>query len=278
MTDLVPIENLSLTAGERYRPMLDLIDRSRPGILAAVAQHGKSHTQFQYAMLDNAGPIAGPTKLRNMRQILAVIDRTEAALEETYHKQRQDECRVRMFREKGGELMELKAQQLESQLRRSQSSIQGSIRKLAAYYEQYQNLESQLKEELGKDEITEADFEADEERFHIMKAFEQALCAARSNGGKIDHGNLIYFHDIGINGRLAQEEITRYFQTEQDQCDNLSVHQMHELECSFLEAMAEVFKGCGAAYAKRKGLLTGLSQVATLGYQRESETSEDALQ
>lgn len=267
MTTLVPTNDLNLTADE-YKPMLAVIEEGRPAMLAAVAQHGKSHTQFQYSMLDNSGPIAGPTKLRNMRQILAVIDRTEAALEEAYHSQRQKECESRQLRESENELDQLKAEELESQVRRGQSSVTGAIRKLAAYYEQYQSLEQQIKDELGKDEITEADFERDEERFHVMKAFEQALCAARATAGRVDHGNFIYFHDIGINGTCAQADINIYFQEEVKRVEGIkSIHDMHAFETIFLEDMAEKYAGCSVDYAKRKGLTGVMSPVATLGYE-----------
>jgi hypothetical protein len=90
-TELAPLKDLGLSVRPEYAGMLSVIEANRENVALALQQHGKSHTQFQYAMLDNAGPVAGPTKLRNMRQILAVIERTEAALQEAYYKRREQD-------------------------------------------------------------------------------------------------------------------------------------------------------------------------------------------
>jgi hypothetical protein len=242
--------------------MLQTIAENRPAVTQALTQHGKTHTQFQYAMLDNAGPIAGPTKLRNMRQILAVIDRTEAALEDAWLDYREK-------LEEGRDGSGIASERALCHARRIKKHMAGAVRKLAAYYEQYAHLEAQLKEELDKDEITEADFEADEERFHVMKAFEQALCAARASGGCIDHGNFIYLHDIGVNGALAQRDILQYLDNEDKAIQaGRDVYYMHQMECAFLECMAMKYDGCAREYAKRKGLLPGPSATATLGQEK----------
>jgi hypothetical protein len=273
-TELAPLKDLGLSVRPEYAGMLSVIEANRENVALALQQHGKSHTQFQYAMLDNAGPVAGPTKLRNMRQILAVIDRTEAALQEAYYKRREQDLDRQIAVSKAEReddplqraKLELEAEKVGSEMARGESVIAGALRKLTAYYEQYAHLEAQLKEELGKDEITEADFEVDEGRFHIMKAFEQALCSARAGGGCIDHGNFIYLHDIGVNGALAQRDIIQYLDNEDKAIQaGKDVYYMHQMECAFLECMAMKYEGCAREYAKRKGLLTGPSTIATLG-------------
>lgn len=274
MNQLAPLDQLGLSVSAQYQSMLSVISENRDTVSLALSQHGKSHTQFQYAMLDNAGPIAGPTKLRNMRQILAVIDRTEAALQEAWFNRRKKMVEAAKFRrdaegsrldEYDRELALIQAEEIEAGLRQAERTTAGAIRKLAAYYEQYASLESQLKQELNKDQITETDFEADEERFHIMKVFEQALCAARAHGGQVDHGNMIYFHDIGINGGCAHGDIVSYLQREGQAAGTAqSVHELHAMECEFLSDMAKKYAGCSKAYAERKGLLSGPTK-ATLG-------------
>ncbi len=262
----------STAKAEEYKSTLSIIEDRRESVALALQSHGKTHTQFQYALLDNAGPIAGPTKLRNMRQILAVIDRTEAALQEAYFNRQEKMLDIRELEEQAErqsglqlERTELLIQKAKSELQRGENTITGALRKLAAYYAQHESLETHLKEELGKDEITEADFEADEERFHIMKVFEQALCALRASGA-VDHGNMIYFHDIGINGNCAIADLLAYARREGDAAaEATSVHDMHRMECEFLSDMADKFKGCSRQYAERKGLIAGPIAEATLG-------------
>jgi len=272
-TQLAPLEQLGLSVVEQYKPMLSVIDENRLSVSKALKQHGKSHTQFQYTMLDNAGPIAGPTKLRNMRQILAVIDQTESALNEAWFRRRKKQVEALQLRKRAEtaeddlerEMLEIEAEEIEQGFLSSEKSIGGAIRKLAAYYEQYRELEAQLKEELGKEEITEADFEADEERFHIMKAFEQAMIAGRANG-RIDHGNMIYLHDIGVSGVHAQQDIMSHLARTLDYARSHPENpvECHKMDCEFLDAVAKKYSGSATAYAKRKGLRSITQSVALL--------------
>ena len=170
MRSLVPVNDLrELSTSTAYAPMLELIENMRPAVQQAMTQHGKSHTQYQYTMLDNTAPLGGLTKIRNMRQALSTINRTEAALEENYHKREQSLCKAEIFRMKAAsangasKLLLLKAAELESQVQRMDLFLTGAVRKLTYYYEQYAELESQIKGELEKDVITESDLEADEE-------------------------------------------------------------------------------------------------------------------
>lgn len=259
--------NTGTVLDKQHRGMIDRISQHLPAIDKATAQHNKARTQFQLHSIDMAGPVAGPTKLRNARRLLAEIEQTRAALEESHYKIQKLEIRAKMFRNKAEveysgakcDLFLVSAEELESQVQRGQRAMQGAVRKLAAFVEQYKHIEQLILQELGKDEITEEDFEADEERFHIMKAFEQALCASRSMGQpQIDHGNYIYLHDIGINGLLARQDLAIYWEDEVAAYKhrNLSPRQMHKMEMDWLEAMATKYKGCATDYAERKGLKT----------------------
>ena len=67
---------------------------------------------------------------------------------------------------------------------------------------------------IGKEELTEADYELEEARYHIMTCMKQALNSARPRGGTIDEGNMIYLFDLGINAAQAQAEVFAYLQWE----------------------------------------------------------------
>ena len=104
--------------------------------------------------------------------------------------------------------------------------------------------------------------EKEEEKYHIMKAFEQGLCAARSHQGWIDEGNQIYFTQIGINGSQAQKEMTLFLQEENKKL-NSDVMPTHEDQLLWLNSMYEKFKGCSIEYAKSKGMSV-VSEIALL--------------
>ena len=301
MESLIPIKEIqSLALTEDYTPMLEVIESSREPAFRLISHIGKSHTQFQYTHLDNTAPLGGLTQLRNCRQLLTEINRTEEALEEGINKRKHSQCEVQKLRIKAGEFkgleesydlyeepesielnrlehaqIILQAEKLESQMRRGEVFISGAIRKLTVYYEQFIRLEVIIKERLNKDEITELDFEEDEVRHHIIMAFEQSLCAARSRGGVIDNGDFIYFHHLGINGTQAQKDITDFFRQEEQiilSANNgtyPSPVDMHEAECKFLERMSEKYKDCPTARAQRRGLNAEFSKIATLGYEEK---------
>lgn len=264
--DLITETTQALALDSQHTSMVARIVEALPAIDIATANHNKSHTQYQMMSVDMSGPIAGPTKLRNARALLSGIDRTRAAIEEASFKARKLQLRAEKYREqatsKDGidyELCIVSAEELEAQLGRIQSAMHGAIRKLLTLTEQYQHIESVIRKDLGKaddDPITEADFEADEERFHIMKAFEQALIASRSLGGpRIDQGNLIYLHDLGINGQCALHDLAGYWEMERDiGADESDVHAMFALENDWLEDMARRYAGCGSRYAEARGL------------------------
>jgi len=136
--------------------------------------------------------------------------------------------------------------------------IGGAIRKITNYTNQYNNI---LKS-IGVKSFDEVDFEKEEERYHIMTAFEQALCAARSHQGWIDEGNQIYLTQIGINGSQAQKEMTLFLQGENKKL-NSDVMPTHEDQLLWLNSMYEKFRGCSIEYAKSKGMST-VSNIALL--------------
>ena len=87
-----------------------------------------------------------------------------------------------------------------------------------------------------------------------MTAFSQALHAARSRGGVIDEGNLIYLFHIGINGAVAQAEVSSLLQQE-DVLLREGKAPTHSHTMAWLEAVADRFAGSSAQNAASRGLL-----------------------
>ncbi len=270
MSDLIEqTKSIGLTSD--YQLMLDIITESEGAITSASTNYGKSHSQFQYSLLDCSGPIAGPTKIRNQRQVLAVIERTKDALDDALLSIRETEIRKKKLEEENiaeepynDDLQQLEIKKLELQERRIKKAILGAVRKLTTYVMYFRELDCQIRKELKKgpeDPITEEDFERDEERFHIMKAFQQGLQAARSHG-RIDHGNMIYMDDIGISGTMAQLDVRQFLEIESKAiADNKSVHEIYNLEYQWLQSMSEKYKGCSKNLSEIKGIPLMVSEA-----------------
>jgi hypothetical protein len=255
----------SQVLNKHYGSIIEEIKSYYPVIAKATRCYNKTQSQF----MDNMMTLSQPTELRSLRQILAELNRSKMALDEAYfgiEKKRIEKEQLNVELEALGiidiegyperdiklleldkKLLILKINELESQIKNTVGYVEGALRRVSAYMHQYQNILKYL----GKEEITEEDFEKDEERYHIMKAFEQALCAARSRGGLIDEGNQIYFYQIGINGGIAQAEIVEYLNYENEQIRSKSAV-THSLTWAWLHQMADKYSGCASKFAESK--------------------------
>lgn len=253
-----------------HKQMLEVIKSSLPEVQRATAAvGGKTQSQF----MDNMMTVSNNTPGRNLRQILAQMVQTRQAIKEANYNLQKKELEAAVKREEAEAsaspakkaLLIKEAEQLEEASEDTKIYLSGAVRTLANYTVQYNNIMTKFPH---MKDWAEADFEKDEERHHIMKAFEQALCAARSHGGVIDEGNHIYLAQIGINGGHAQFEITQFLSVERQMLEGhpgdpakgiaprAPIAPTHEMYIAFLNNMADHFLGSAEAYAASKGMKT----------------------
>ena len=238
---------------ESHNEMLKVISDELPVITSMSNNFGKSQSQF----MDNMLTTSHPTPIRNVRQIMAEINKSLEALKENYYKNKRKEVEIKILQRKLGleqddleqELISIQIEEKLTQIETSKKYFNGAIRKISNYTEQYKSI---LKT-IGVKSIDEVDFEKEEEQYHIKKAFEQGLNAARSNGGRIDEGNQIYFTQIGINGTVAQKCVTGYLMLEEQKIKD-RVDVTAENQWTFLEEMYQKFKGSAKTYVEKKGM------------------------
>lgn len=239
---------------KEYSPMLQNIQENLPAIQATSENFYKSHSQYMNATVD----ITDLTPLHSVRHILARVERKKAALAEAQIKRRKDDIELRRKQKKleettdefDRELLEIEIIELMNGLTSGENYIKGAIREMSFLMTQYQS----VLDKLGKDHLTEEDFEEDEKRYHVMTALKQALNAARPRGGLIDEGNSIYLFDIGVNVAHAQAEIFNYLKQEQEMIEN-GLAPSHEMTMEWLERCADKFKDCGTRFAESRGLI-----------------------
>ena len=241
------------TLPKKYKGMLKHIQESMPSIKNSSSSFYKSHSQFMGVMLD----VTHLTPMRSIKHTLAEIDKTRQALEQAHLTMKENDLKISMREKKleennldylQRELLELKILKLKIDGANTLNSIQGAIRKMSFFTTQYKNI---LKK-IGKDKITEKDFEEEEEKYHIMTAMKQALNAARSRGGQIDEGNLIYLFDMGINSAQAQAEVYSYLEME-NKLMSEGKAPTHEMTMRWLEACADKFSPDAEKFAERRG-------------------------
>ena len=239
---------------KEYKQMLTNINTTLPAIKQSSSNFYKSHSQFMGVMLD----VTAITPIRSVKHTLAELDKTRMALEEAQLKMMKKDIELRQKEKKLNdgefkddlerELLETEILEVKVNMNNIQNSVSGAIRKMNFFTNQYKSI---LKK-LGKDDITEEEYEKEESRYHVMTCLKQALNTARARGGVIDEGNLIYLFDMGINSAQAQAEIYAYLKMENTLMDQGKAP-THEMTMTWLEACADKFSGDAEKFAERRG-------------------------
>ena len=239
-------------AKPEYKSMLSNIQEKAPAIAQASSNFYKSHSQMMSVTLD----VTAITPVRSVKHTLAEIEKTKSALQEGYFRMKKNDVKLKKLQRKWEnetddlerEMLEVKIDEVQAQAASSRGYVEGAVRKLNFFTNQYDN----LMKKIGKDELTEADYELEEVKYHIMTCMKQALNAARSRNGMIDEGNLIYVFDLGINAAQAQAEVFAYLQWENELIKDGKAPEHHHT-VAWLEACAEKWAHCPSAFAESRG-------------------------
>jgi hypothetical protein len=255
-----------VTSKPEYNVMLQNIDAKLPAVVRDSSNFYKSHSQFMGVTID----VTALTPIRSVKHTLAEIDRTRAALQEAYINVQKKQIELRRKEHKlendteidrfDRELLEVEILELRSQLKSTQDHMEGAVRKMNFFVNQH----DALMKKIGKEMLTEEDFEREESRYHIMTCMKQALNAARSRNGMIDEGNLIYLFELGINAAQAQAEMFAYLNLE-NQLVSEGKAPTHEMTMAWLEACADKWLDCPRDFAERRGFqILDLSSLTNL--------------
>ncbi len=245
--------NIHLPAAKpEYKSMLANIQEKAPAIAQASSNFYKSHSQMMSVTLD----VTAITPISSVKHSLAEIEKTKSALQEGYFRMKKDEVKLKKIERKitqeeddlDRELLESKRDELIAKAESSRGYVEAAIRKLNFFTNQYDS----LMKKLGKETLTEEDYEEEEVKYHIMTCMKQALNAARSRNGMIDEGNLIYIFDLGINAAQAQAEVLSYLQWENELVKQGKAPEHHHT-VQWLEGCAEKWKQCPTDFANNRG-------------------------
>lgn len=246
------MNEIELALSKDYEPMLAKIDSVLPLANLDTENFNKSASQFKTTILD----VTDLTPINSAKHLLASIQRTRQALEEASIKLRRKKLKLerkekKLMSAQGDEVDSLliDIDELKIHILNIEAAGKGAVRKLSALLDQYQTI---LKA-LGKDHLTELDYENDQARYHIMTAFNQALTAARARGGLIDEGNHIYLFQLGINGAVAQREITALLEAEQEALME-GIAPSHEGVVKWLNLIADRFEKAPEIYATQRNM------------------------
>lgn len=235
-----------------YDLMLDNIKEKMPSVLKSESNFHKSHSQFMNVTLD----VTQLTPMRSIKHTLAEVDQTRQAVTGTYFKVKKQRIKLEKLKQKyekttdfhERQLIAAKIEEKEAGMEYAKELVAGAVRKLNFFINQYDNLVKSL----GKEYITEEEYEKEEVKYHILTALKQALNAARARGGTIDEGNHIYLFELGINGAQAQLEFDAYFHAEAELFQQ-GKSPTHEMTLQWMEALADKWANNPIYFAERRG-------------------------
>ena len=246
------MNELEITLPAQYTPVLSKIDSLLPLANIDTENFNKSASQFKVATLD----VVDLTPINSAKHLLAVIQQTRQALEAASISLRRKKLELKrkeldLMASEGTDtdMIVIDVDELNIQIANVEAAGRGAVRRLANALDQYQTILTAL----GKEHLTELDYENDQARYHIMTAFNQALTAARARGGLIDEGNHIYLFQLGINGALAQREVTSFLEAEQEALNN-NIAPSHEGIVAWLNIVADKFEKAPEQYAAQRNM------------------------
>lgn len=241
-----------------------------PEINRATNAFGKTQSQF----MNNIMTISSFGVYRNLRQVMSEIERRRSALKENVFKMKKQliesiekkEKVMKLMAEDNPEnkfkitLLQVEIEELESGILDARLYIEGALKTIYAYQMAYEDM---MKNNNVPADWDEKNFEEDEERHHITKAFQQAHADIISTG-RIGQGNHEYMWQCGINPQSAWNDLNRYIQSENEEYNKsgqsgvLSEEQEPKLEIdsfvTFLNNMYEKYKGSSRKILEMKGI------------------------
>lgn len=246
---------------EKYNQMVAVLKENSAEITRATNVFQKTQSQTMDSLLT----VTALTPIRNLRQMLAEMKRLKQSLGEAYFRLEKNKIKIKKKTDKlksitdgiDKELIQIKINELQWQNQNIMENVSGAIRKLTSYTIQFKAVQDKY----GLLGFTEADFEEEEEAYHISKACQQGLSAARSHNGIIDEGNMIYFQQLGISGAVIQNEMFEFLRKEQDILAK-GGEPSHLMEIEWILCMIKKFKGCTKKFLEYRGQLTDPVSIA----------------
>lgn len=241
---LDPISNLDFTVigQDEMNEIEEFIGNTHAKMLN---NFSKSQSNYMDTMLVfNAG-----TDIRNLRQISAEIERKKMALSDNQFKLRKKSIelqkKIAAYNDcvpgLDKDLIAIEIEEMICERNQSRSYIEAALKTILCMKQQFE----QILESKGITEVTELDFEKEEEEFHIKKSCHQAFEDIIASG-RISVGNNKYLLQLGIMPNLVHDYWIRFLSTP-------AAYEKQE----FLNALDELYqklKGTSKQEADRRGI------------------------
>jgi hypothetical protein len=220
---------------------------------------GRSKSQW----MESNMAISAQTPLRNVRHLLARIERSHQACKEAEYKIKKLQIRQQIkerdiSKEKDDlkkKIMEVEIEEISHKIKSAMYYFEGAVKKIHHNYDCIQ----QIMDANKYTSFDEIDFEKEEEEYHIKTAINQSVRCVRQSG-RIDLGNQEYLEQCGINPGVAQRAIEGFLHVENVQlkaeCYDSSTTSLYK----FLEKCYQDFKGSSKKRLEELGIERGFME------------------
>lgn len=246
---LAPIKDIEfqVVTSEKMNEITEFLGTTHADMLN---NFSKSQSNF----MDSMFVFHAQTAIRNLRQISAEIEKKKMALAENQFRLKKKDIKIKRKYEKLTKLMDnknsdpLDIELLEIQIaeliygkQQAVTYIEASLKTILNMKQQYEG----ILENKGITDVTEVDFEREEEEYHIKQACHQAFEDIVGTG-RISVGNNKYLLQQGIMPNLVHDTLVKFLST-----PNAYVKKEFD---NLLEELYQRLKGASRNEADARGL------------------------
>ena len=242
---LAPIRNLdfAVVTKEKMGEITEFLATTHSDMLN---NFSKSQSNF----MDSMFVFHAQTPIRNLRQISAEIEKKKMALAENQFRLRKKDVKIKKkYNQLEGETDPLKKELLEIQIAELVYGKQQAVTYIEAALKTILNMKQQYEgilDNKGIKDITEVDFEREEEEYHIKQACHQAFEDIVAMG-RISVGNNKYLLQQGIMPNLVHDILIKFLSDPNKAYDKRKFDEL-------LEELYQKLKGSSIAEADSRGL------------------------
>ncbi len=220
---------------------------------------GKSKSQW----MESNMAISAQTPLRNIRHLLARIERSYNACKEAEYKLKKLSIR-QMIKERDNvneedalkrKMIDIEVEENKHKMNSALYYFKGAVKKIEHNYFCIE----QIMESNGYNSFDEIDFEKEEEEYHIKTAINQSVRVVRMTG-RIDQGNQEYLEQCGINPAIAEKAIAGYLIVEEKEFRENNYDKTTKSLYDFLERCYQDFKGSSKKRLEGLGVKKGFAE------------------
>ena len=224
---LVQTNNINTHAVEKVNRFLPELDEKTRAF-------DRNNSQTTLTMM-TLTMMTGQSPYRMMRQIMAEVEKRKGALAEAQVNHAKHLKEIERLQDEEDPVLAAKYRQKCVNITTMEQKINGSFKDIATLIDAYNN----IKEANGIEDWDEVEFEKEEKKHHVRRAFE-LMYRNLFNTGRSSESTVEYCQQFGLHPQVCMTEVQGYLQYTAERIQNQDYPHANDLE-EFLDEMAEKY-------------------------------------